>query len=55
MPIYVFVCPKCDNRFEKLVRKMDIQTTDCPECGEPADKIMAPVSPFVWGKGGAWN
>jgi putative FmdB family regulatory protein len=32
MPIYEFVCDKCDARFEKLLAISDNQNPKCPEC-----------------------
>jgi putative FmdB family regulatory protein len=32
MPIYEYVCMKCEAHFEELVR-LDQDVTDCPDCG----------------------
>lgn len=34
MPIYEYKCPKCEHRFEQLVKSMSAEeTVVCPECG----------------------
>jgi putative FmdB family regulatory protein len=55
MPIYLFVCEKCEHQFELFVRKMDIGVAACPECGGEATRGIERPSPFVWGRGGAYN
>jgi len=33
MPIYEYVCCKCDNQFEALIRSQkDTQELECPKC-----------------------
>lgn len=35
MPLYEFVCSKCEKRFEELIRSQEEQNAlRCPECGE---------------------
>lgn len=53
MPIYLYVCTKCPCQFEKI-QKMDNHNPECPECGSETEKGIAKVSPFVWGRGGAY-
>ncbi|MFN3484750.1 MAG: FmdB family zinc ribbon protein [Planctomycetota bacterium] len=32
MPLYEYLCGRCERRFERLVRSSDA-AVDCPECG----------------------
>lgn len=36
MPIYSYVCAKCDNKFDKLFLNreagLDVESIECPEC-----------------------
>ena len=34
MPIYEYICGKCDHEFEALVPRPDAKAA-CPECGAP--------------------
>jgi len=44
MPIYEYVCKRCDDAFDALVRMDDRLVQPCPECGEASDmKISAPT------------
>lgn len=54
MPIYVFVCTKCPNQFERI-QKMDSQAPACDQCGAETERGIERVSRFIWGKGGAYN
>jgi putative FmdB family regulatory protein len=31
MPLYDYICQKCENKFEALVRKQD-EKVECPKC-----------------------
>lgn len=35
MPIYEYICEKCNSKFDKLVRNADGQAAkiECPDCG----------------------
>lgn len=47
MPVYVFECPKCRNKFEKLLPMTPGKCKNlahCPECGEIAKQVMAPCN-----------
>jgi len=35
MPMYEYVCEKCGEKFEKLVRSAETKIA-CPRCGSPA-------------------
>lgn len=43
MPIYEYACPKCNTKFEKLLRSMnDGRGVACPTCGaKNARKVMS--------------
>jgi putative FmdB family regulatory protein len=43
MPVYEYVCMKCEERFEELVRG-DMEVA-CPECG--ATKVARQISTFA--------
>ncbi|MEW5806929.1 MAG: zinc ribbon domain-containing protein [Acidobacteriota bacterium] len=32
MPIYEYICPRCEEKFEKLVLKVSSEVS-CPRCG----------------------
>jgi putative FmdB family regulatory protein len=34
MPIYEYRCEDCGTKFEKLVRRSDVESIECPSCGE---------------------
>jgi putative FmdB family regulatory protein len=46
MPIYEFLCPACDSRFERLA-DAGTETSPCPECGseQPRRVLSAPARP----------
>ena len=36
MPIYEFICARCDNKFEELIlRTSDLSEVACTSCGSP--------------------
>jgi putative FmdB family regulatory protein len=45
MPFYAFQCPKCECRFERLLKIADRDTEQgCPECAQPATRqVEAPM------------
>ena len=50
MPLYEYLCPTCNHKFEKL-QSMSATGADCPNCEQPANRaisVFAAVS-----KGGA--
>lgn len=53
MPIYEYVCKKCDTRFEVLHRGSDSQKSVCPRC--KADKIERVLSVFGFSSGGKFK
>ena len=54
MPIYEYVCRKCNAKFDRLVRSMSGGDADdkakCPECGSP--QAARVVSTFAVGAEG---
>lgn len=40
MPLYEFVCKKCNKKFEEIC-KVGINTAKCPKCGKKAEKILS--------------
>ena len=53
MPIYEYVCKKCDHMLDALQKMSDDPLLDCPECGEPALKRMLSAPRFRL-KGAGW-
>lgn len=53
MPIYEYVCKKCDHRLDALQKISDDPLVDCPECGEPALKRLLSAPRFRL-KGAGW-
>lgn len=44
MPIYEYECPRCEHRFEELIRLSDPDPEACPACGQSSvrRRISAP-------------
>ena len=55
MPLYEYICEKCDKVFEALgsMQKSE-EPTACPKCGGSADRIMPTTFASMAHKGG-WN
>lgn len=53
MPIYEYICKKCDHRLDALQKISDDPLVDCPECGEPALKRLLSAPRFRL-KGAGW-
>lgn len=50
MPIYEYVCEKCQTKFEKLVRSMNSnEPIKCPKCG--GSRTQRQFSSFAVGAG----
>jgi len=42
MPIYEYVCPDCDTKFEMLRRlSQSDEGADCPQCGKTANRVLS--------------
>jgi putative FmdB family regulatory protein len=53
MPIYEYMCPNCQNIFEKWLKLSETtEHTPCPKCGSQAQHIISNTA-FVL-KGGGW-
>lgn len=52
MPIYEYQCKKCEKVHEIMQKISDQPITECPECGQPVEKIMS-LSSFAL-KGTGW-
>ena len=53
MPIYEYVCKKCEYTLDALQKMSDDPLVDCPECGEPALKRLLSAPRFRL-KGEGW-
>ncbi|MBI4202975.1 MAG: zinc ribbon domain-containing protein [Chloroflexi bacterium] len=52
MPIYEYVCPSCQLKFEKL-RPMNSGTTaECPECRKESRRVLSVFSAVSLSAGG---
>ena len=40
MPIYEYMCPTCDYKFEKL-QSMSATGAECPQCEQPAKRALS--------------
>ena len=40
MPIYEYLCPTCDYKFDKL-QSMSASGADCPRCEQPAKRALS--------------
>jgi putative FmdB family regulatory protein len=52
MPLYEYVCTKCDNRFERIQKFSDPLVTECPLCGGKVERAMS--IPAIHFKGSGW-
>ena len=41
MPTYEYRCTKCGHEFDLFQRMSDEPVADCPECGEPAERLIS--------------
>jgi putative FmdB family regulatory protein len=53
MPIYEYVCPECNNRFEQMrpLSHSD-KAVECPKCHKPARRKMSTFACFSNTEGG---
>ncbi|PZC42608.1 MAG: Zinc ribbon domain-containing protein [Chloroflexi bacterium] len=49
MPIYTYVCTRCDDAFESFLRRMDAPTPGCASCGR-ADRVERTVAGYAFHK-----
>lgn len=52
MPLYKFVCKKCNTEFEELV-KIGTEKLECPKCSEIAEKVLTKTNWSI--NGSCWN
>ena len=54
MPIYEYLCPECDSKFEQLrpLSQSD-KPGECPRCHKPARRKMSTFACFSAGTSGA--
>ncbi|MBI4199761.1 MAG: zinc ribbon domain-containing protein [Chloroflexi bacterium] len=52
MPLYEYVCPQCDTRFEKLRPMTDGVEAQCPRCSTPARRVISLFAAFTRGEAG---
>lgn len=52
MPIYEYVCKKCDQQFEELVFSSAEKVT-CPQCG--TTRVQRALSVFSYSSGGTYS
>ena len=41
MPLYEYNCEKCDETFEVIVSKDEMDKVTCPKCEKPAKKMLS--------------
>ena len=52
MPLYEYLCTKCNHRFERIRKFSDPPLTTCPECQGAVEQLLSP--PAVQFKGSGW-
>lgn len=52
MPLYEYLCTKCNHRFEKIQKFSDRMIKKCPECGGKVENVLH--APAVQFKGAGW-
>ncbi|MBI4310876.1 MAG: zinc ribbon domain-containing protein [Chloroflexi bacterium] len=52
MPIYEYVCPSCDVKFEKLRPMSDGRTATCPSCRQEAPRVFSVFTAISTSAGG---
>jgi putative FmdB family regulatory protein len=53
MPIYEYICPECDNRFEEMLPlSQSDKAVECPRCHKPARRKMSSFACFSTTHGG---
>jgi putative FmdB family regulatory protein len=52
MPIYEYVCPDCEVKFEKLRPMSDGNHADCPTCDTQAPRVLSLFAAFSSTDGG---
>lgn len=52
MPIYEYLCPSCQHRFEVRQKMSDAPVSTCVRCGKAVTKLISP--PAIMFKGSGW-
>ena len=52
MPIYEYLCPSCQHRFEVRQKVSDAPVSTCVRCGKAVTKLISP--PAIMFKGSGW-
>jgi putative FmdB family regulatory protein len=52
LPLYEYLCTKCNHRFEKIQKFSDPMVKKCPECGGKVENVLH--APAVQFKGAGW-
>ena len=52
MPVYEYLCPGCESRFEKLRPMSDGDQANCPECNAEAHRVLSMFAAFARGTSG---
>ncbi|MBI4201050.1 MAG: zinc ribbon domain-containing protein [Chloroflexi bacterium] len=46
MPIYEYVCPNCESKFEALRPMSDGREARCPDCGTESPRVLSVFAAF---------
>lgn len=52
MPIYEYLCPSCQHRFEVKQKMSDAPVSNCVRCGKTVTRLISPSA--IMFKGGGW-
>ena len=52
MPIYEYQCGACGHRFERIQKFSDPAQSECPNCGQPVERLVS--APAIQFKGSGW-
>ncbi len=52
MPVYEYLCPHCENKFERLRPMSDGLQSRCPDCGTEAPRVLSMFAAFARGSAG---
>lgn len=52
MPIYEYQCGSCGHRFERIQKFSDPAQSECPNCGQPVERLVS--APAIQFKGSGW-
>ncbi|MFH1142075.1 MAG: zinc ribbon domain-containing protein [Chloroflexota bacterium] len=52
MPVYEYLCPNCEAKFERLRPMSNGHQARCPDCGTQAPRVLSMFATFARGAGG---